>query len=95
MNAFHFALDMSLNKTLSLAGLSLVFAGFASAEVESSISAGYNSDYVYRGVNLGADQLLILGFLEPLPVSTGTLDCSTDLVTLAQVQQQALSSLGC
>lgn len=57
MNAFHFAIDMSLNKTLSLAGLSLVFAGFASAEVESSISAGYNSDYVYRGVNFGADQV--------------------------------------
>ena len=57
MNAFHFVGDMSLNKTLSLAGLSLAIAGYASAEVESSISAGYNSDYVYRGVNLGADQV--------------------------------------
>jgi hypothetical protein len=30
--------------------------GFASAEIESSISAGYNSQYVYRGVDLGDDQ---------------------------------------
>jgi len=57
MKFVHTALDMSLNKTLSIAGLSFSLVGFASADVESSISAGYNSDYIYRGVNLGADQV--------------------------------------
>ena len=57
MKFIHTVLDMSLNKTLSIAGLSFSLVGFASADVESSISAGYNSDYIYRGLNLGADQV--------------------------------------
>lgn len=48
---------MRLNNTLSVAGLSIAIIGFANAEIESVISAGYNSDYIYRGVNLGADQV--------------------------------------
>ena len=48
---------MRLNNTLSVAGLSIAIIGFANAEIESVISAGYNSDYVYRGVNLGEDQV--------------------------------------
>lgn len=56
MNAFHLHDAMNLNKTLSIAGLSFSLVGFASADIESSISAGYNSDYIYRGVNLGEDQ---------------------------------------
>jgi hypothetical protein len=47
---------MRLN-TLSIAGLSLAILGSANADVESSISVGYNSDYVYRGLNLGEDQV--------------------------------------
>ena len=47
---------MRLN-TLSIAGLSIAIIGSANAEIESVISAGYNSDYIYRGVNLGADQV--------------------------------------
>ncbi len=57
MKFVHTALDMSLNKTLSIAGLSFSLVGFASADVESSISAGYSSEYVYRGLNLGDDQV--------------------------------------
>ena len=57
MKFIHTSLDMSLNKTLSVVGLSFSLVGFASADVESSISAGYNSDYIYRGLNLGADQV--------------------------------------
>lgn len=47
---------MSFKRTLSIVGLSSSLVGFASAEIESSISAGYNSQYVYRGVDLGDDQ---------------------------------------
>ena len=49
---------MSLKRTLSIVGLSSSLVGFASAEIESSISAGYNSQYVYRGVDFGDDLVL-------------------------------------
>ena len=47
---------MSFKRTLSIVGLSSSLVGFASAEVESSISAGYNNQYIYRGVDFGDDQ---------------------------------------
>ena len=47
---------MSFKRTLSIVGLSSSLVGFASAEIESSISAGYNSQYIYRGVDFGDDQ---------------------------------------
>jgi hypothetical protein len=56
MNLSHNDSVMSLKRTLSIVGLSSSLVGFASAEIESSISAGYNSQYVYRGVDLGDDQ---------------------------------------
>jgi len=45
---------MDLKKTLLLVGLS---SGLAHADVESSLSASYNSEYIYRGVNLGDSPL--------------------------------------
>ena len=56
MNLSHTANVMSFKRTLSIVGLSSSLVGFASAEIESSISAGYNSQYVYRGVDFGDDQ---------------------------------------
>ena len=56
MNLSHTVRVMSFKRTLSIVGLSSSLVGFASAEIESSISAGYNSQYVYRGVDLGDDQ---------------------------------------
>tara|TARA_B100001057_G_scaffold181628_1_gene182373 strand:+ start:3671 stop:4432 length:762 start_codon:yes stop_codon:yes gene_type:complete len=56
MNLSHTASVMSFKRTLSIVGLSSSLVGFASAEIESSISAGYNNQYVYRGVDLGDDQ---------------------------------------
>ena len=56
MNLSHTAYVMSFKRTLSIVGLSSSLVGFASAEIESSISAGYNSQYVYRGVDFGDDQ---------------------------------------
>ena len=56
MDLSHKAHVMSFKRTLSIVGLSSSLVGFASAEIESSISAGYNSQYVYRGVDLGDDQ---------------------------------------
>jgi uncharacterized protein (TIGR02001 family) len=47
---------MSLKRTLSIVGLSSSLVGFASAEIESSISAGYNSKYIHRGMDYGDDQ---------------------------------------
>ena len=52
MNLSHTTNVMSFKRTLSIVGLSSSLVGFASAEIESSISAGYNSQYVYRGVDL-------------------------------------------
>ena len=45
---------MDLKKTLLLVGLS---SGLAHADVESAISASYDSEYIYRGVNLGDSPL--------------------------------------
>ncbi|MDA7503210.1 hypothetical protein N8515_01910 [bacterium] len=56
MNLSHTVRVMSFKRTLSIVGLSSSLVGFASAEIESSISAGYNSQYVYRGVDFGDDQ---------------------------------------
>ena len=56
MNLSNTVRVMSFKRTLSIVGLSSSLVGFASAEIESSISAGYNSQYVYRGVDFGDDQ---------------------------------------
>lgn len=40
---------------LALTGLSLSLLGTANADIETSIGAGYSSDYVFRGNNNGAD----------------------------------------
>ena len=40
---------------LALTGLSLSLLGTANADIETSIGAGYSSDYVFRGDNKGAD----------------------------------------
>jgi len=55
MNLFHTGPHMSFKRTLSIAGLSLSIAGFANAEVESSISASHDSKYNFRGENAGED----------------------------------------
>ena len=46
---------MKLTRILALTGLSLSLLGTANADIETSISAGYTSDYVFRGTNNGAD----------------------------------------
>ncbi len=83
MNAFHLRDAMYLNKTLSIAGLSFSLVGFANADVESSISAGYNSDYIYRGVNLGADQVSLAidasGSVAGLDWNVGLFQGSSDI----------------
>ena len=43
----------NITKSL-IAGCSLVAATSASAEIETSIHAGYHSNYEFRGVDLGA-----------------------------------------
>ena len=40
---------------LALAGVSLSLLSTAQADIETSIGAGYTSDYVFRGANNGAD----------------------------------------
>jgi len=55
MNLFHTELHMSFKRTLSIAGLSLSIAGFANAEVESSISGSHESNYIFRGTDAGED----------------------------------------
>ena len=46
---------MRPTRILALAGLSTALFGTANAEIESDISLGYHSDYVYRGLDLGQD----------------------------------------
>ena len=45
---------MDLKKTLLLVGLS---SGLAHADIESTLSASYGSEYLYRGANLGEDHV--------------------------------------
>jgi hypothetical protein len=54
---------MRHTRILALAGLSTALLGTANAEIETSASVGYHSEYVYRGLNLGDDLVdLNLGF---------------------------------
>jgi hypothetical protein len=54
---------MRHTRILALAGLSTALLGTANAEIETSASAGYHSEYVYRGLNLGDDMIdFSLGF---------------------------------
>ena len=46
---------MRPTRILALTGLSLSLLGTANADIETSIGAGYASDYVFRGTNNGAD----------------------------------------
>ena len=46
---------MRPTRILALTGLSLSLLGTANADIETSIGAGYSSDYVFRGENKGAD----------------------------------------
>ena len=46
---------MRPTRILALTGLSLSLLGTANADIETSIGAGYSSDYVFRGDNKGAD----------------------------------------
>ena len=46
---------MRPTRILALTGLSLSLLGTANADIETSIGAGYASDYVFRGNNNGAD----------------------------------------
>ena len=46
---------MRPTRILALTGLSLSLLGTANADIETSIGAGYSSDYVFRGNNNGAD----------------------------------------
>ena len=46
---------MRPTRILALTGLSLSLLGTANADIETSISAGYTSDYVFRGTNNGDD----------------------------------------
>ena len=48
---------MRATRITALAGLSTALLGTANADIESSASVGYNTDYVYRGANLGEDQI--------------------------------------
>ena len=54
---------MRHTRILAIAGLSTALLGTANAEIESSASAGYHTDYIYRGINLGEDVVdFSLGF---------------------------------
>ncbi len=54
---------MRHTRILAIAGLSTALLGTATAEIESSASAGYHTDYIYRGANLGEDLVdFSLGF---------------------------------
>lgn len=46
---------MNKTKTILAVGSGLFLSGFAQAEVESEFHVGYNSDYIFRGVDLGAN----------------------------------------
>ena len=46
---------MRPTRILALTGLSLSLLGTANADIETSIGAGYASDYVFRGSNYGED----------------------------------------
>ncbi|MDB4792927.1 hypothetical protein OAG91_01730 [bacterium] len=98
MKFVHTALDMSLNKTLSIAGLSFSLVGFASADVESSISAGYSSEYIYRGLNFGDDQvslnLGVSGTAAGLDWNVGLFHGSSNLDTGSTVGVIAAGLLG-
>ena len=48
---------MRPTRILALTGLSLSLLGTANADIETSIGAGYASDYVFRGTNYGDDLL--------------------------------------
>jgi len=48
-------LVMRPTRILALTGLSLSLLGTANADIETSIGAGYASDYVFRGSNYGED----------------------------------------
>jgi len=76
MNFFHTLGVMSFKRTLSVAGLSLSLAGFASADIESGISASHNSDLLYRGALQGEDAF---GFGYSASTSAGGLDWSLGL----------------
>ena len=46
---------MRATRILAITGVSLSLFGISQAEVETSFSAGYTSEYVYRGGYLGDD----------------------------------------
>ncbi|MBL50022.1 MAG: hypothetical protein CMP28_13890 [Roseibacillus sp.] len=46
---------MRLTRILALTGLSVSLLGTAAADIETSIGAGYTSEYVFRGTNNGDD----------------------------------------
>ncbi|MBL50020.1 MAG: hypothetical protein CMP28_13880 [Roseibacillus sp.] len=54
---------MRATRIVALAGLSTALLGTAQADIESSASVGYNTEYIYRGANLGEDLVSFsLGF---------------------------------
>ncbi len=46
---------MRPTRLLALAGLSTTLVAAAAAEIESEFHAGYSSDYVFRGMDIGPD----------------------------------------
>ena len=46
---------MRITRILAIAGVSLSLFGVSQAEIETSFSAGYTSEYVYRGALFGDD----------------------------------------
>ena len=46
---------MRVTRILALTGVSLSLVGISQADIETSFSAGYTSEYVYRGSLFGDD----------------------------------------
>ena len=46
---------MRVTRILAITGVSLSLFGVSQAEIETSFSAGYTSEYVYRGALFGDD----------------------------------------
>ena len=46
---------MRATRIVAIAGLSTALLGTAQADIESSASVGYSTEYIYRGANLGED----------------------------------------
>ena len=67
---------MRATRIVALAGLSTALLGTAQADIESSASVGYNTEYIYRGANLGED---LVNFDLSLSGSTDFADWSIGL----------------